>query len=122
MPRPLRYDERLDRYPPILVRLLARRGRGRETWYPDDASLAAVCGLSIARFKFIEWSTDWRDITNGDRRAYFMGCDVNLENRATLKRLEYMRVRGNFTWLHKSPLWGPQFREMVEVYVESLPA
>lgn len=119
MPRRLTLRQREQRFPPIFIRLVVTRGQGKERHAPDDRALANACGLTLAEFKFVAYSTSWRDIPDRLKYAFLMGCDVDLERRRCIRRLEWMRQRGTFTHLRKSPLWEPQFSEMVDLYAES---
>lgn len=119
MPRRLTLRQREERFPPIFIRLAITRGRGRERHAPTDGQLANACGLSLAEFKFVSYSTSWRDIPDRLKYAYLMGCDVDLEKRRCIRRLEWMRQRGTFEHLKKSPLWEVQFEEMINLYAES---
>lgn len=116
MPKPLRYQQRLDRYPPILIRLLVVRGRGASKFVPDDATLATDCGLTMAQFKFVSYSTSWDDITDFLRTCYLRGCGIDLEKRRCFRRLEWMRRHGNFSHLKRSPVWATQFSEQLDIY------
>lgn len=119
MLKALRYQQRLERFPPILIRLLTTRGHGADKWVPTDRQLADACGLTMAEFKWVSYSTVWDEITDRIKSAYLMGCDVDLEKRRCVRRLEWMRRHGKFTHLKKSPLFETQFREMIDIWVEA---
>ena len=121
MPKPLRFQQRLDRYPPILIRLLTTRGRGAEKWVPTDRQIAEESGLSMAQVKFVSYSTSWKDVPIATAYAFLMGCDIDLEKRRCFRRLEWMRRHGHFSHLKRSPLWKTQFEELLELWVESEP-
>lgn len=120
MPAPLRYDKRLERYPPILCRLCCTRGRQPHVWCPTDSQIAMVARLPLSTVKWMSWLTTWDPVENSDRRAFLAALDIDLENRAQLARLEYMRRRGQWRHLHTSELWQIQFEEMVTCYVKSV--
>lgn len=115
MPRRLKLSEREALFPPILVRLLVVRGRGMAATTPSDRELAEACGLSMAEFKFVSYSVSWADVTGRVRAAYLGGLGIDLENRRTMERLGWMRRRGTFAHLRRSPAW-PQFEEMLEIW------
>lgn len=119
MPKPLRFKQRLDRYPPILIRLLTTRGRGAEKYVPTDRQIAGCSGLTMAQVKRVSFSTSWDDIPIAHAYAFLMGCDVDLEKRRCFRRLEWMRRHGHFSHLKRSPLWSSQFAEMLDLWVES---
>jgi len=114
--RRLTYPQRLERYQPILVRLLARLGHGKLAVCPSDEHLSEVSGLALARVKLIGYSYTWAGIPIEEHFAFMRGCEIDLENRRTFKRLEAMRTAGTFGHLRRSDLWEKQFREMVELY------
>jgi hypothetical protein len=109
----LKYEKRLATYPPILVRLCTTR-------HGSDAELVEGSGLTIAEWKGIEYRTSWRGVGVPEHFAFLKACGIDLENRRTYRRLEWMRKNGSFRHLHTSELWEPQFREMVEIYLESI--
>lgn len=90
MPRRLSFKQRLDRYPPALIRIVLVSPH----WDPSDVELAAACGLTVAEFLFVSYSPRW----DGPQMAYLWrycrGCRVDLENRRCFGRLEWMRKRG----------------------------
>ncbi|MDQ5979487.1 MAG: hypothetical protein QG602_2461, partial [Verrucomicrobiota bacterium] len=95
------------------------RGRGASQWVPTDRQLAEACGLSIAIFKWVSYSTSWAEIPDRVKYRFLDGCDIDLENRRTFKRLEYMRRSGSFRHLRNSPLFATQFVEMLELWEEA---
>src|SRR5687768_15876270 len=107
MPRILTLDEKLRRYPPVFCRLCCRRGRAPRIWFPTCSQLADASGLSLARVKFISYSRDWDEVALGDRRRFLMACDINLERRQDVRRLEWMRNNGQLRHLKESDLWKP---------------
>jgi hypothetical protein len=119
MPKPLRFQQRLDRYPPILIRLLTTRGRRADKWVPTDRQISDASGLSMAAVKRISYSTSWDDIPIGLARSFLMGCDIDLEKRRCFRRLEWMRRNGNFSHLRKSPLYKSQFMEMLDLWADA---
>lgn len=119
MPKPLRFQQRLERFPPILIRLLTVRGPGNRRWVPTDAQLANACGLSMAEFKWASYSTSWKDLPDRVKYAYLRGCDIDLEKRRHFRRLMWMKTHGIFSHLKRSELWSVQFAEQLEIYATS---
>lgn len=121
MPRPLKFQQRLDRYPPILIRLLAtgaRRSRGAAAAGEilTDQQIATAGGLSIADVKRLSYSTSWTGLLDFYHPFAVLGCGIDLEKRRTFRRLEFMRRHGRFTHVRKSPLFDSQFSEMLEIW------
>lgn len=119
MARALTLQRWKERFPPIFIRLCVVRGRGSERHAPTDLQLANACGLTLAEFKFVSYSTAWADVTDRIALAYLRGCDVDLERRRDRRRLEWLRQRGQFEHLKQSPLWQFQFEEQVRLYMEN---
>lgn len=120
MPRPLKFSQRLDRYPPILVRLLAVRGRGATAWAMTDQQIVQASGLTFAEVKRASYSTNWKELPVWIMQAFLLGCGIDLEKRSTMQRLEFMRLTGTFSHLKRSDLWEPYFRELVEIWADSV--
>lgn len=80
---------------------------------PDDQQLADACGFTIAQFLGISYSLTWDDIQTALMFRYLKGCDVDLEDRDTLHRLEHMRKNGLFVHLQRSPEWETKYRAMI---------
>lgn len=121
MPKPLRFKQRLDRYPPILIRLLATQGRRRRGPAAagavlTDHDIASASGLPLAEVKRLSYSTSWAGIPVDVAYQFLAGCDIDLEKRRTFRRLEYMRRDGHFRHLRQSPLFETQFTEMIELW------
>lgn len=110
------FRQRLDRYPPILIRLLCTWGSDK--YVPADVELATACGLTMPDFLFVSYSTNWDRVPTGIMWAFLKGCRVDLEKRRCFLRLDWMRKHGQFTHLHKSPLW-PQFENMIVIWEKS---
>lgn len=116
MPKPLKFSQRLDRYPPILVRLLTTWGRGAKAWMPSDAQIAKAGGLSMADVKRLAYSTSWAGIPIDLIDRYLAGCKVDLQNRREFGRLEYMRLQGTFEHARRSPLWDGYLSELFDLW------
>ena len=115
----LTFEQKLRRYPPILLRLLTLYGTTGNRWCPTDQEFAEKSGMSLAEVKYLSYSTTFDHVPVQKMYAFLRGCQVDLEKRRHFKRLEWMRRRGLFRHLKKSPLWNTQFREMVNLLAES---
>lgn len=76
--------DRLDRYPPILCRLLARIPRGR------PLTLDEICDrskLSPSEVHAISRQLDWRGIDLPTARAFMVACGTDLSNRDHCRRI-----------------------------------
>lgn len=114
MPRRLTFRQRLERFPPILLRVVLIR----KDWDPDDAELATECGLTMAQLKFVSYSPRWDGPVMQFLWPYLRGCRVDLEHRRGFRRLEFMRRHG-CRRLSKSPNW-PAIEERLRIWEDSL--
>ena len=111
--------EKLRRYPPCLMRLLARRPNG--TAMSSEEIIAGVGDRAL--FLHLSFSIGW-DNHRLDHLWLWMhatGCD--LENRKTYRRLSrYMNPnRGStFCYLKRSDEW-PELKKVLTIYLQSLP-
>jgi hypothetical protein len=122
MPQRLTFRQRLDRYPPILVRLMTTRrtksAAGTAVWVPTDEQLADAAGLPLATFKFVAYSTSWDAISIDAMYRFLMACDIDLEKRRCFRRIEHLRRRGQFRHLRRDPLWATVYEPMVALLPE----
>jgi len=86
---------RIDRLPPCLCRLLARRNVTGGGWAPKSTrDIAADAGLSKSAVAELSRRRTWRGTPIGMADAFARGCGVNLaEVDAVIKRLRYHRTR-----------------------------
>lgn len=126
MPRRLTFPQRLDRFPPILLRLLVTRG-GRadevparqRAWTPTDRDLAESCGLTVAELKFVSYSVEWKGPVMAYLLPFLRGCGFDLDNRRCFRRLEWMKRAGRFTHWQTDPVRKAQFEELLQIWEES---
>lgn len=113
-----------QRFPPILVRLLARVRRGRPL---SDLEISKASGLPIHQVHVLSQSTDWRGVDIYTMRAFTAGCGLDFDSRSQMKRaIVYLRgktVRGrriapNFKYLRRSPYWATFYQPMVKRWLE----
>jgi hypothetical protein len=110
--------KRIDRYPPILVRLLARHPRSLPL---TDAEIAQRSGGLLGPYQVgaISQALSWDRIAVGDMRAFLLACGFDICNRRDVKRVEvYLKTRASFRYLRRSPLWETQFKHLVNRFRE----
>jgi hypothetical protein len=120
MPKPLTLPEKLDRFPPLVVRLLARTSRSEGGQRAlTTAEIAARSGLSISEVKTLSTFTTWTDVSIGTMQAYLKGCGADLDNRDWLrKNAAYMaHIRSLPRYLRKSAEWATVFEPLIRVWV-----
>lgn len=98
-----RFQQRLDRFPPVICRLLAKH-----QWGPPLTSreVADRSGLSLYRVDAISTLTSWNEVTVGDMRAFLTGCGLDFQDSKAMNRVHcYLRSRSKnkFVHLRRSP-------------------
>lgn len=110
-----RYFKRLERYPPSLVRLLARDDTSTAL---TDKQLSKICPLPILRSLSI--STDWKLATVEEIDLFLTACRADPGDpvwvRQTNRLLKSKWLR--WTWLYRSPQ-REYFIEVMKVYASS---
>lgn len=117
------FFDRMDRFPPILCRLLARVPRGRAL---TSVEIADKSGLSVMQVNSIATQTDWRGIDIPTARAFMAGCNTDLSKRSHCVRLDmYLRSnvkdpRRRFQFLRKSGEWESYYLPLMQRLHRSL--
>ena len=114
----------LEKYPPVLVRLLAR------TWTDganggsshgavralSDEEVAIDSGLPIDAVREISKLTSWGTVPMGAVRLFCIGCHFDPFNYWDRNRTSaYTRTNPKFTYLKKSPHWVGVFRPLIKI-------
>lgn len=111
--------KKLDRFPPVRVRLAAvHYPNGPKKWpvpLCDDA-IAEHSLLSTAEVRYISQLTSWDDLSLKKIRMFIQGCRVNLGNWGALARVTKITARGKFFYLRRDPLWDEQYKRLVEIW------
>jgi hypothetical protein len=108
---------RLNRYPPVLCRLLAREKRGRPL---TTAEIAERSGLPPAKVEAISASISWDGIEVEDMRRFVQACGCDFDNQPNMRRVEdYLRKRPKFTYLKRSPQWESYYCPLVVKWMDS---
>lgn len=103
--------KRLDRYPPVLCRLLARQKRGRPL---TTREIAETSGLPPAKVEAISESVNWDGVGVYEMRGFTKACGCDFTNQSDMRRVEdYLRKRPKFTYLRKSPFWREYYYPLV---------
>lgn len=107
-----------ERFPPILIRLLATDPPGHPL---TTAEIADRSGLSPALVEAISQSTDWTGIDLPTAKAYLLACKIDLTNGQQIKRITtYLRYKKRngvriptpYQYLRKSPLWETYYQPL----------
>jgi hypothetical protein len=118
MPKPLTFPQKLERFPPIIVRLLARtRDKEGGVRALTDAEVAAASDLPISTVVAIAKLTSAGSLDIDTQQAFYRGCGADLDNRDWLrKNAAYMAsIRGAPRYLRKSPDWETTFEPLIRI-------
>lgn len=114
---------KLDRFPPILVRLLATRPPQYDQLMSDDEIVRRASRddvkLTLSEVKRLSWSPSWDGVPVGTMRAFCIGCDIDFADRDRMRTLT--------RYIGKSPKWRhlrnhdnyPEFRRMLALLLPS---
>lgn len=121
MPKPLTLPAKLDRFPPAIVRLLARRTTGHQVVALTDAEVARAAGLTVSEVRSLSKLRSWDDVPVATMMSFIKGCGADLDNRDWLrKNAAYMEnIRGVPRYLRKSPDWETTFQPLVGLLARS---
>jgi|SRR5215471_13086108 len=124
---PRNFWERLDRYPPILVRLLATDDKGEPL---SSQSIAQAARMEVYQVDSLASETSWYLVTIGMAKRYLKACRVDLADPRQMKRIDvYLRGKKNgdgsrrppcFRYLRLSPDWEHYYLPLMNRYRESL--
>lgn len=104
---------RCERFPPVLVRLLARHKHGPPL---TDGEIAQASGLPIHQVACISASTDWRGIDLPTARQFTVACGVDFTNAKDMERVEsYMRMRPTWKYLRKDKAWATFYQPLIHM-------
>lgn len=108
---------KLEKFPPVLIRLLARKGGEAMT---DREIVAASNGnLDLADVRRLSYLVSWEDVGLAQLRVFCLACNADLDDRITFRRLNRYMKDPKFEHLRRSKQW-PTFREMLEIYAKTL--
>ena len=119
MPKPLTIPAKLDRFPPVVVRLLARvkKPGGAGVRALTDAEIARAGGLSLEMVRHISKLTEWSDVSIDTLLSFLKGCGADLDNRDWLrKNAAYMAsINGAPRYLRQSPDWTGTYEPLIRI-------
>lgn len=117
---------KLDHFPPILIRLLARHPKGKPLTTSELANRGALSAFYIEALSQL---TTWDMVPLAHIKEFFRICQIDLENPAQFKRVTvYLKgkvINGqrrppSFPYLRKDPQWETFYRPLLQTYLESL--
>lgn len=111
------------RYPPVLVRLLARHRRGQPL---SELEISQRSGLPVHQIHILSQCKGWESVDLLTMQAFLRGCGFDLEKRGDLKRANaYIaeqaklaaRRRANWRYLRVHPDWHTLFEPLMRRYL-----
>ena len=124
MPKPLTIPAVCDRFPPIVVRLLARRFRGRDSSTIvaiTAAQISRLSGLPSTRVHHLSLKSSWDDVPVSEMLAFTKGCGADFDDRTWLRtsitiktRLLARRIP---RYLTKSPEWADTLQPLLALWL-----
>lgn len=111
----------LEKNPPWLVRLLARRKvKTKVVVAISDEELAIAAGMTVDRVRAISYLRVWDAVPVAEVRAFCLACGFDPFSRVARNRVDCYtnairtgRCTG-FTYLRKSPWWLTTFKPLIE--------
>lgn len=76
----------LDKFPPVLVRMMARKGKGWGVKQLTLEEIAARGGLPLSAAKRISSLTSWADVTIARAEQFCVGCGVTQKTLSAHRR------------------------------------
>lgn len=122
MPKPLTITERLERFPPLVCRLLARRHeRGRGIMPLATGEIARRSGLSVTTVASLAQLLSWDTVPAPQALAFAKGCGIDLDDRDSLRHHSaYMkRLKGAPRYLVRSPDWATVYAPLIQLWEEA---
>lgn len=101
-----------ERFPPCLVRMLARHPRGPLL---SDEQIAKQGELSLLSVRMVSGHLDWDGIDVCMMRRFLTGCGIDFENRIKIKRLtEYLSRNPKLLYLRNDAEWDTRWKPLIQ--------
>lgn len=107
--------QKLNQFPPYLVRLAALKGRGRGARWKSLRDIAKDSGLSTERVSQISFLTSWDSIPAGTIVRFCKGCNVQLDNYRGRDRLIEFLQKSTMVHLRHDRLTSTQREVLVRL-------
>jgi hypothetical protein len=109
-----------ERYPPVLVRLLARNGGKAMT----NEEIADSIEFTAYRIQLISEQRDWSNLSFNECKLFTAACNLDFTSRKDINRIEcYLRKnngRPSFKYLTSSPGWKTYYFPLLINWRKSL--
>lgn len=110
--------KKLEAYPPILCRLLARKGKGRfNERIMTDEEIAEVGNMKLSDVKSLSWKTSWDDVPFRQVRQFSMACRVDFTDTENMKKhVRLINRKTQSFWHIRKSSHREKFTEMLRVW------
>ena len=107
----------LRKFPPVLVRLLAKKPVAtKHVRAVSDEEIAVRGGLPLANVKHISKQISWDKVPVGDAEKFCIGCGFDPFNCYDRNRaMAYNRTSPSYTYLKVSPYWDNTFKPLIAI-------
>lgn len=104
-----------ETYPPAAVRVMARvKVVGKTVRALTDEEIAIASGLPLDRVRAISQLLSWESVNFGDVRRFCLGCGFDPLSSTDRNRAgAYLRSKGRFAYLRKSPHFSTRFVTLI---------
>lgn len=116
--------QKINQFPPIVCRLLARERTPTGGVKALSATLIAVrASLTAMEVNSLSWLTSWSDVPFHKIRPFMEACGVDITNKEILRAHAcYIKRGASFKYLKQSPDWERVYKPLIIAYVASLSA
>jgi len=108
------FQARLDRFPPVVCRLLAKH-----PWGPPFTSQEIASRSGLSEYKVVALSplTSWDEVSVRDMRAFLKGCDMDFDNGEAMNRVRcYLKSKSKRMFVHlRRSKQKEYFAELAEI-------
>jgi hypothetical protein len=112
----MKFWPQLDRFPPVLCRLLAKGQSGPLT----TAEIAEKSSLSLSMIEALSQMPNWDGVYLYTCKAFTAACGVDFDNLADMRRVrDYLRHRPTFQYLRVSPMWKNYYLPMLIIWLKT---
>ena len=118
----MNFWQKTQAFPPVLVRILARKPHGPPM---SNVEIANRSGLSPAQVHDVSFTLSWDHVDFRTMRQFMAGCGIDLERREHLNRAQtYLRKQDALTeakkrgwaYLRRSPDWTSFYEPLLRAY------
>lgn len=115
--------QKLEEFPPIVCRLLAReRAISGGIKALTSSVIAQRAGMTAMEINSLSWLSSWESVPLGKIRPFMEACGVDLTNKSILRtQASYIRRGAAFKYLKRSPDWDKIYKPLILAYVSSRP-